>query len=107
MLGGIDHLMNGVVMRFGKHSTWILLFAVLAAPLPAVSQAQDAELTQKEAEEAARSVARFCKILVTRMEDLISDEWATQDLQDLSAVWDSLDCHQVFGIDERVRWLVR
>ncbi|MEM7189679.1 MAG: hypothetical protein AAF439_08715, partial [Pseudomonadota bacterium] len=59
------------------------------------------------AEKAAQSVAMFCKILINRMEDLIDDQWATQDLQDLAAVWDSLDCHQVFGVDERVRWLLR
>lgn len=82
-----------------------LSLALVAAPTPGVPQ--ESELTQKEAEEAARSVARFCKILVNRMDEIISDQWATQDLQDLAAVWDSLDCHQVFGIDERVRWLVR
>ena len=93
-------------MRFaGILGAVCLSMMVMAAPTPGVPQ--DAELTQKEAEDAARSVARFCKILVNRMEEIISDQWATQDLQDLAAVWDSLDCHQVFGIDERVRWLVR
>ena len=74
-------------------------------PLHAVSA--EPQITQAEAERAAQSVAQFCKILITRMEDLIEDQWATQDLQDLAAVWDSLDCHQVFGVDERVRWLLR
>ena len=73
---------------------------------PALAQ-EDKQITQAEAEQAAQSVAKFCKILVARMEDLIEDEWATQDLQDLAAVWDSLDCHQVFGVDERVRWLLK
>lgn len=92
-------------------SKYFLIFCLTAAlggfSGPAFAQSQEPELTQQEAEDAARSVARFCKILVTRMEDIISDQWATQDLQDLAAVWDSLDCHQVFGVDERVRWLVR
>ena len=74
---------------------------------PASSQEQKAEVTQADAENAARSVARYCKILITRMEDLIEDNWATQDLQDLAVVWDSLNCHEVFGVDERIRWLVR
>ena len=26
---------------------------------------------------------------------------------DLAALWDSLDCHPVFGVDECVRWLLR
>jgi len=65
------------------------------------------EITQAEAEQAAQSVAKFCKILIGRMEGLIEDQWATQDLQDLAAVWDSLDCHQVFGVDERIRWMLR
>ena len=79
-----------------------------AGAMTAPAQAQDnKQISQAEAEQAAQSVAKFCKILVARMEDLIEDEWATQDLQDLAAVWDSLDCHQVFGVDERVRWLLK
>jgi len=74
---------------------------------PAFPQEQQAAVTQKDAENAARSVARYCKILITRMEKLIEDNWATQDLQDLAVVWDSLNCHEVFGVDERIRWLVR
>ena len=79
----------------------------LAVPAAAGAQTQTPELTQAEAEEAARSVARFCKVLIERMEDMINDEWATQDLGDLASVWNSLACHEVFGVDERVRWLVR
>ena len=74
---------------------------------PASSQERQAEVTQKDAENAARSVARYCKILITRMDGIIEDKWATQDLQDLAVVWDSLNCHEVFGVDERIRWLVR
>ena len=74
---------------------------------PAQGLAAEPQITQAEAENAAQSVAKFCKILITRMESLIDDQWATQDLQDLAAVWDNLDCHQVFGVDERVRWLLR
>ncbi len=81
------------------------LVAALAGATPA--GADESGITQAEAENAAQSVARFCKVLITRMEELIDDQWATQDLQDLSAVWDSLDCHQVFGVDERVRWLLK
>ena len=78
----------------------------LATP-PASSQEQPAEVTQKDAEKAARSVARYCKILITRMDGIIEDKWATQDLQDLAVVCDSLNCHEVFGVDERIRWMVR
>lgn len=74
---------------------------------PASAQEQQVEVTQKDAENAARSVTRYCKILITRMDGIIEDKWATQDLQDLAAVWDSLNCHEVFGVDERIRWLVR
>lgn len=80
---------------------------IVLAPIAAGAQTKTAELTQAEAEEAARSVAKFCKTLIDRMEGMIDDEWATQDLGDLASVWQSLACHQVFGIDERVRWLVR
>jgi hypothetical protein len=93
------------------------MLRMLLAPAVALSLAmipvhpakadQDQRITQAEAENAAQSVAKFCKILITRMEDLIEDQWATQDLQDLAAVWDSLDCHQVFGVDERIRWMLR
>lgn len=86
----------------------VALVAVLAAPAaPAQAQSEQAEVTREEAEAAARSVARHCKILINRIDELIEDEWATQDLKDLAAVWDGLNCHNVFGVDERVRWLVR
>lgn len=83
------------------------IFLALFLGAPASGLAAEPQITQAEAEKAAQSVALFCKILITRMEGLIEDQWATQDLQDLAAVWDSLDCHQVFGVDERVRWLLR
>lgn len=73
---------------------------------PAMAQ-EKAQITQAEAVNSAQSVANLCKILVSCMEELIEDSWATQDLQDLAAVWDSLDCHQVFGVDERIRWMLR
>ena len=82
--------------------------SLAAGAMTAPALAQDnKQISQAEAEQAAQSVAKFCKILVARMEDLIEDQWATQDLQDLAAVWDSLDCHQVFGVDERIRWMLR
>lgn len=82
--------------------------ALMSAPWAGPAQAQEkAQITQAEAVKAAQSVATFCKTLITRMEELIDDQWATQDLQDLAAVWDSLDCHQVFGVDERIRWMLR
>lgn len=88
-----------------------LTVALMTVPTPSLPQSGSrdiqSEVTQAEAEEAARSVARFCKILVTRMDELIVDSWASQELQDLASVWDSLDCHQVFGVDERLRWLTR
>lgn len=85
----------------------IVLAALMATPQSGIAQSREPEVTQAEAEEAARSVARFCKVLVQRMEELIDDQWATQDLGDLASVWQSLACHEVFGVDERVRWLVR
>jgi len=89
----------------------ILLALILALALGLAwtgpSLAAEPGITQAEAEKAAQSVARFCKVLIARMEGLIDDQWATQDLQDLASVWDRLDCHQVFGVDERVRWLLR
>lgn len=86
-----------------------LAMCMIVLPAPqAVSQGnQTPELTQAEAEQAARSVARFCKVLIDRMDGLIDDQWGTQDLGDLASVWDSLACHEVFGVDERVRWLVK
>ena len=89
--------------RFFRLPCLCLAFLIL----PVFSHATEPQITQAEAEKAAQSVAQFCKILITRMESLIEDQWATQDLQDLAAVWDNLDCHQVFGVDERVRWLLR
>lgn len=96
---------SGTFARLAAASGLAIVFAV--APHASVAQEKTPELTQAEAETAARSVARFCKILVDRMDDLIEDQWATQDLGDLASVWNSLACHEVFGIDERVRWLVR
>ena len=84
-----------------------VLCLVTIAFVPGTVSVAEPQITQAEAEKAAQSVAQFCKILITRIESLIEDQWATQDLQDLAAVWDSLDCHQVFGVDERVRWLLR
>ena len=95
--------MNKIVSVF-----LIATVAGVAFAVPSVSsQEQQAEVTQKDAENAARSVTRYCKILITRMDGIIEDKWATQDLQDLAVVWDSLNCHEVFGVDERVCWLVR
>lgn len=96
-------------MTHGALLTFAASLATVAVIGPMGVRAQDKnpEITEAEAIEAARSIARYCKILIERMDDTISDAWATQDLQDLAAVWDSLDCHQVFGVDERVRWLVR
>ena len=84
-----------------------MAFVTVLATGPSVSQESQAIITKAEAESAAVAVAGFCKIIVDRMESVISDEWATQDLRDLSAAWDSLDCDKIFGVDERVRWLIR
>lgn len=94
-----------------KQLVSVILLATVAGlglVVPSASaQDKQAGVTQADAETAARSVARYCKILVGRMDKLIEDNWATQDLQDLAVVWDSLNCHEVFGVDERIRWLVR
>jgi hypothetical protein len=95
------------VPSFIKLTMVSLVFTSVFAFQPAVSQESQAIITKAEAETAAIAVAGFCKVIVERMEGVISDEWATQDLRDLSAAWDSLDCDKVFGVDERVRWLVR
>ena len=95
--------MQNIVSAFLLAAVAGIAFAVP----PASSQEQQPEVTQKDAENAARSVARYCKILITRMDGIIEDKWATQDLQDLAVVWDSLNCHEVFGVDERIRWMVR
>ena len=95
--------MQNIVSAFLLAAVAGIAFAVP----PASSQEQQPEVTQKDAENAARSVARYCKILIARMDGIIEDKWATQDLQDLAVVWDSLNCHEVFGVDERIRWLVR
>ena len=90
--------------------TIVLYMVICLTAVPAITMAQSSrtpELTQTEAEQAARSVARFCKVLIDRMDELIDDKWATQDLGDLASVWDSLACHEVFGVDERIRWLVK
>ena len=92
---------------FSKLTLISMAFATVFASGPAVSQDTVAIITKAEAEAAAAAVAGFCKIIVRRMESVITDEWATQDLRDLSAAWDNLDCDKVFGVDERVRWLVR
>lgn len=85
----------------------LILALALGLALSGPGMATEPGITQAEAEKAAQSVARYCKVLIVRMDELIDDQWATQDLQDLASVWDKLDCHQVFGVDERVRWLLR
>lgn len=94
------------MLRLLFASAVAVMLSLGSTTTPALAQAEP-EITQAEAVKAAQSVAKFCKILVTRMEELIDDQWATQDLQDLAAVWDSLDCHQVYGVDERIRWMLR
>lgn len=90
-----------------NRNTLAAVVTIAVVSMPSGLRAAEAQITQAEAEKAAQSVAQFCKILITRMEGIIDDQWATQDLQDLAAVWDNLACHQVFGVDERVRWLLR
>lgn len=94
-------------MRLRSALLCLMLAMAVAVPATAPAQSENPEVTQDEAEQAARSVARFCKILVERMDELINDQWATQDLGDLASVWNSLACHEVFGVDERLRWMVR
>ena len=93
-----------------------LIGLALATPVPAAAQkAPASEVSQQDVDEAARSIARYCKILVERMDGLINEEWATQDLGALASVWDALNCHQVFGFDpggdgsggRKLRWIVR
>ena len=95
------------MLSFFKFTMISLAFATVLASQPAVSQETQAIITKAEAEAAAAAVAGFCKVIVSRMQGVITDEWATQDLRDLSAAWNNLDCDKVFGVDERVRWLVR
>ena len=95
------------MLSFSRLTMVSMVFGIALVSQPAVSQETVAIITKAEAEAAAAAVAGFCKVIVNRMENVITDEWATQDLRDLSAAWDSLDCDKVFGVDERVRWLVR
>lgn len=97
----------------------ILLILSLAAPVPALAQGTGQvgrDVSQEDVDNAAKSIARYCKILVQRMDGLINEEWATKDLSELASVWDALNCHQVFGFDpsapgedgeRRLRWIVR
>lgn len=95
----------------------LALTAGLALPAPGGAQ-NTSDVSQKDVDAAAISIARYCKILVQRMDGLINEEWATQDLAALASVWDALSCHQLFGFDpepaqgkdngeRRLRWIVR
>lgn len=98
----------------------LLVLALVSAPA-GISLAQgSAEVTESDVDNAAKSVARYCKIVVERMDDLISADWATEDLSNLANVWDALNCHQLFGFgsgpsgaaaagdgDRLPRWIVR
>jgi|GEM_PF-6480518 len=81
----------------------VLLFAALSFPgAPGLAQTASNpsdDVSVEDVDNAARSIARYCRILVTRMDGLINEDWATQDLGALASVWDSLNCHQVFGFD--------
>lgn len=84
-----------------KFPTLLVALTLLAgASFPGAGVAQNsADVSQKDVEDAAKSIARYCKILVQRMDGLISEDWATQDLSALANVWDALNCHQLFGFD--------
>ena len=99
---------------------YAILFSValaLGAPAPGMAQGT-ADVSQEDVDKAAKSIARYCKTLVQRMDGLINEEWATQDLNALASVWESLNCHQLFGFDpapaetsgdgdRKLRWIVR
>ena len=104
----------------------IIICAALMLGGPTAGFAQNTpDVSQKDVDAAAKSIARYCKILVQRMDGLISEDWATQDLSSLANVWDALNCHQLFGFDpappppasastganddggQRPRWIVR
>lgn len=93
--------------RSGTCLAGSLLAAALLAAAPSSAAERAPEVTQADAEEAARAIAYYCKIVSQRIEGIISDQWATQDLQDLASVWRDLNCHQVFGVNERIRLRVR
>lgn len=93
----------------------VLVALALAVPVSALAQGS-ADVSQEDVDKAGKSIARYCKILVQRMDGLINEEWATQDLGALASVWDALNCHQVFGFDppapdekgeRKLRWIVR
>ena len=98
-----------------RYAVLLSLGLVLGTPLSGLAQGTS-DVSQKDVDEAARSIARYCKILVQRMDGMINEEWATQDLGALASVWDALHCHQVFGFDpepadakgdRKLRWIVR
>lgn len=81
-------------------TTMALLVLALVSVSPDTGLAQSSkEVTKSDVDNAAKSVARYCKIVVERMDDLISADWATEDLSNLANVWDALNCHQLFGFD--------
>lgn len=81
-------------------SAAVLLVLALVSVPPGTGLAQGgAGVTEADVDNAAKSVARYCKIVVERMDDLISADWATEDLSNLANVWDALNCHQLFGFD--------
>lgn len=85
-----------------------LATALLAGTFALPARSQDASsISQAEAENSAKSVATFCKAVTGRMEGSIHTQGATQDLQDLATSQGNMQCHQIFSVDERVRWLLR
>ena len=84
------------------HALMLLVVAILIAPGAGSAQTASSpadDVSVEDVDNAARSIARYCRILVKRMDGLINESWATQDLGDLASVWDALNCHQVFGFD--------
>ena len=100
-----------------RYAILFFLGFALGGPAPGLAQGST-DVSQEDVDKAARSIARYCKTLVQRMDGLINEEWATQDLSALASVWESLNCYQLFGFDpapaaageggeRKLRWIVR
>ncbi len=78
----------------------ILLTAVMSLgfTVPAAAQEADPVVSQEEASQVARTVVSYCQVLMGRMDGLIREDWAAQDIAALSSAWASLGCPHLYGL---------
>ena len=113
-----DALVPLVSGRFIMKIAAFLLGLGLAFSGQASAQGESsAQIDPKEADKIVRKVASYCQITLERMNGVISQELATQDLRAFASIWDSLNCNEIFNppspVSERPegrgepRWIVR